>query len=301
MSKYQEQLNYLDPKTIDVVLYHGGCPDGFGSAFAAWLLLSYSGKEIKYQGVNHLSALPDVRGKRVILLDICFKSQVIQDMIQTADKLLVIDHHHTAMQELEHIPTKHKIFDMNHAGCILAWDYFFGTTSKPTPQFLYYIEDRDLWVWKLTKSKEICAAIDLYPQTFIAWSKFYNQAITTTDLSKQGEAILLYRQRIIDDIVSKSKEICFQGLTCRVVNSTGGALTSDVAVQLLQNHKNIDIAMTWYEDHQTGNMMFSLRSPPHIDCSIIAKLYGGGGHKQACGFSVSLDKHDEIKSIIYKK
>jgi uncharacterized protein len=98
MSKYQEQLNYLDPKTIDIVLYHGGCPDGFGSAFVAWLLLSDSEKEIKYQGVNHLSALPDVRGKRVILLDICFKSQVIQDMIQTADKLLVIDHHHTAMQ-----------------------------------------------------------------------------------------------------------------------------------------------------------------------------------------------------------
>jgi hypothetical protein len=99
---------------------------------------------------------------------------------------------------LEHIPTKHKIFDMNHAGCILAWDYFFGTTSKPTPQFLYYIEDRELCVWKLTKSKEICAAIDLYPQTFIAWSKFYNQ----------GEAILMYRQRIIDDVV---------------VNSTGGS------------------------------------------------------------------------------
>ena len=38
-------------------------------------------------------------------------------------------------------------FDMNHSGARLAWDYFHP--GKEPPKFINYIEDCDLWAWKL--------------------------------------------------------------------------------------------------------------------------------------------------------
>ena len=46
-----------------------------------------------------------------------------------------------------------------------------------------------------------------------------------------------------------------------------------------------------YFQRGDGRWQFSLRSRSDFDCSAVAKLFGGGGHKQAAGFDVaSLDE-----------
>lgn len=287
---------YLDPLSVDLVLYHDKCPDGFGAAFVAWKLL---GSHAEYIGCDYTYCnIPNVQGRRVVILDFSFKANVILKLIKDAERLLVIDNHHTSEIELRQIPEQHKIFNMKHSGCILAWDFFFGNTNRLAPPFLYHIEDRDLWNWNLKHSHEICAALDTYQQTFEQWDTF-TSSDALSKLKLQGESVVRYRQILVDMIVAKSTEIMFEGHRCRVVNATGGSIISNVANQLLKLHPRVTLALTWYEDYPSRKLKVSLRSRPDIDCSIIASKYGGGGHKQASGFFIDFDKKEEFKYLLH--
>ena len=288
---------YFDPSTVNLVLYHDKCPDGFGAAFVAWKKL---GNNAQYIGCDHTySNIPSVKGKRVVILDFSFKSDVTLKMIhgdEKAERLIVIDHHHTSEIELKDVPEQNKIFNMKHSGCILAWDFFYGKTSQMAPPLLYYIEDRDLWRWDLKNSQEICAALDTYPQTFEQWDTFTSPDALSR-LKLQGESVVRYRQSLVDMIVAKSTDVMFEGFRCRVVNANGGTIISNVANQLLVNYPKAVVALTWYEDYPSRQLKVSLRSRPGVDCSAIATKYGGGGHKQASGFFIDFDKKEDFKNL----
>jgi len=270
-----------DPSTVNLVLYHDKCPDGFGAAFAAWKRL---GDSVQYLGCDHgSSTIPDVTGKTVVILDFSFKKEVLRAMIQSAHKLLVIDHHDSAEKELKDIPDEYKIFDMTHSGAILAWNFFHPTILPP--HILLYVEDRDLWTWKLKDSEEICAGLDTIPQSFSEWNLIGVDGIRFLKL--KGESILSYKQVLVESIVSKSVEKIFEGIICRIVNSSGGSIVSQVGDVLLKKF-NVPMAIVWYVDYTTKQVKVSLRSLPGIDCSIVAKKYGGGGHQQSSAFTIPL-------------
>ena len=87
----------LDPNSVDYVIYHAGCTDGFGAAYSAWKCL---GNRAEYHACSHGGDIPDVRGKTVVILDFSFKNDVTKKMIKEAKELLVIDHHKSAVVEL---------------------------------------------------------------------------------------------------------------------------------------------------------------------------------------------------------
>ena len=63
---------------------------------------------------------------------------------------------------------------------------------------------------------------------------------------------------------------------------------SDVGHELLARHENSPF-VAMYFDTKEGGRVYSLRSHPEFDCSVVAKRFGGGGHAQAAGFNVSCD------------
>ena len=69
----------LEPSSIDVVIYHADCTDGFGAAFAAWKLL---GNKAEYHACKHGTKPPDVRGKTVAILDFSFDNSTIKVGVQ---------------------------------------------------------------------------------------------------------------------------------------------------------------------------------------------------------------------------
>ena len=56
----------LEPSSVDCVIYHANCTDGFGSAFSAWKLL---GNRAEYYACGHGDKPPNVKGKNVVILD----------------------------------------------------------------------------------------------------------------------------------------------------------------------------------------------------------------------------------------
>jgi hypothetical protein len=274
-------MNLIEPNSVDLVIYHAGCTDGFGAAYSAWKLL---GNRSQYYACRHGQDPPNVKGKSVAILDFSFKNGVTKRMIKDAKALIVIDHHKSAVVELHDIPNTH--FDMNHSGARLAWDFFHP--GKEAPKFINYIEDRDLWKWVLPYSREFSAAFDMIPFEFEEFEKFEDNSVFD-DTVKRGSYILAYSKIVVKKVSEKAASRKFRGMNVLVVNSSHWM--SEIGASL---SPKCDFAMIWYYCHETETTRVSLRSfHDAVDVSEIAKTFGGGGHKKAAGFELPPGNHVE--------
>jgi oligoribonuclease NrnB/cAMP/cGMP phosphodiesterase (DHH superfamily) len=249
------------------VLYHKNCADGFCAAYMCWLKFK---DKAEYIAVQYGEDPPDVTGHDVMVVDFSYKREVLEGMRSVAKSLIVLDHHKTAHAELVGLP--YCIFNMDKSGARLTQEYLFGPEDD---NFLVdYTEDRDLWRWKLPYSREVSAAIASWPFDFDVWHKFnYN------DLRSEGAAILRYQDTVIRKHCESPKKVHIQGHLVPIVNAT--TVISEIGNVLCQGHP---FSASWF--YVDGKYVYSLRSAEDgIDVSEIAKVYGGGGHKHAAGFS----------------
>jgi len=264
----------LEPSSVNCVIYHADCTDGFGSAYSAWKLL---GNRAEYYPCKHGQEPPDVKGKNVVILDFSFSNAITKKMIEEANDLMVIDHHKSAVVELHDI--SNTIFDMSKSGATLAWDFFHP--GKEAPKFIQYITDRDLWKWELPYSKEFSAAFDMVPFEFEEFEKFEDDSVFD-DAVKRGSYILAYSKTVVKKVCDKASERRIGGKHVMVVNSSHWM--SEIGAKL---SPDCDYALIWYYDHNDKKIKVSLRSfHEHVDVSDVSKKFGGGGHKKAAGFTL---------------
>lgn len=267
----------IDPHSVDLVIYHANCTDGFGAAYAAWKLL---GDRATYFPAKYGEAPPDVKDKCVVVLDFSYDNATTKRMIADARSFLVIDHHKSAMVELHDVSCTH--FDMNHSGAMLSWKFFHP--GKDAPRMIKHIEDRDLWKWEIPYSKEFAAAFDMVPFDFEEFDKYLDDS-AVDDAQERGAYILAYSKTVISKIAKNAHARKLHGKDVLVVNSPhwmseiGNALST-----------RCDFAVIWYYDHSTRQVKVSLRAHhDDADVSEVAKKYGGGGHRKAAGFALPPD------------
>jgi oligoribonuclease NrnB/cAMP/cGMP phosphodiesterase (DHH superfamily) len=279
-------MSSFDPNSVNMVIYHADCTDGFGAAYAAWSRL---GNRADYHACKHGTPPPDVTGKVVVILDFSFDNATTKKMIEDAAELIVIDHHKSAMVELHDISHTH--FDMTKSGAMLSWEYFHP--GKEPPKFIRYIQDRDLWKWELEYSKEFSAAFDMVPFEFEEFEKFEDDSVFD-DARKRGSFILAYSKTVVKKVSEQAQLRKMGGKDVLVVNSSHWM--SEIGARLAPD---CDFALIWYWDHETQDTKVSLRAfHEMVDVSEIAKQFGGGGHKKASGFQLPKNKH--IESIFDK-
>jgi len=271
----------FEPNSVNCVIYHANCTDGFGAAYAAWKCL---GNRAEYHACKHGTPPPDVKGKNVVILDFSFDNVTTKKMIEEAGSLLVIDHHKSAMVELHDISNTY--FDMTKSGAMLAWGFFHP--GKEPPKFIQYIQDRDLWKWELPYSKEFAAAFDMIPFEFEEFEKFEDDSVFD-DACKRGSYILAYSKTVVKKVCEKASHRKMGGKDVLVVNASHWM--SEIGARLAPD---CDFAMIWYWDHDVQHTKVSLRAfHDTVDVSEISKKFGGGGHKKAAGFQLPKNKHIE--------
>ena len=271
----------LEPTSVNCVIYHADCTDGFGAAYSAWKQL---GNRAEYHACKHGTTPPDIKDKNVVILDFSFDNATTKSMIEEANSLLVIDHHKSAMVELHDISNTH--FDMTKSGAMLAWEFFHP--GKEPPKFIKYIQDRDLWKWELEYSKEFSAAFDMVPFEFEEFEKFEDDSVFD-DAVKRGSYILAYSKTVIKKVCEKASRRKLGGKDVLVVNASHWM--SEIGARLAPD---CDFAMIWFWDHEDQVTKVSLRAfHDSVDVSEIAKKYSGGGHKKASGFQLPKNKHVE--------
>ncbi len=264
----------LDPNSINLVIYHGNCTDGFGAAYAAWKLL---GDRAEYHAAKYGEPPPDVTGKNVVVLDFSYDNATTKQMMKDAKGFLVVDHHKSAMIELHDVTCTH--FDMNHSGAMLSWRFFHP--GKEAPRLIKFIEDRDLWKWEIPYSKEFSAAFDMVKFDFEEFDKYLDDS-AVDDAQERGAYILAYSKTVISKIAKHATSRKLGGKDILVVNSPHWM--SEIGNTL---GPRCDFAVIWYWDHDTRQVKVSLRAHhDDADVSEVAKRYGGGGHRKAAGFSL---------------
>ncbi len=262
-----------------VVFYHKDCWDGFGGAWAAWRRL---GNKADYVGLQP-GAPPDleVKDKEVYLIDTAFPVPAMKKLLKNNLKVVLLDHHFSNREVAKIVPEK--LFEMDHSGSVLAWKYFHP--KKPTPVFLKYVEDADIWRWALPGSKAMAMLREGLAYDFKAWSKWVKDCEDRKKLKAHiihGQQLLDYSAALQNRAIKNAQVVEFAGHKCLAVNSP--LLHSDIGNKLSKLMPPFGIVWSEKSDIRT----FSLRSNGKFDVSVLAQKYGGGGHKAAAGFAMEL-------------
>lgn len=257
------------------VIYHGNCYDGFGAAFAVWQRFP----DAKYIPALYSDSVPDLPSDaEVLICDFSYKRPVLLALKASVKNLMVLDHHKTAQAELEGLDFVH--FDMSKSGSVLAYEWVHPQTPY-IPIFFLYLQDRDLWQFKLEGSHAVHAALTSYPFEFEVWSKLSQ---STTDLVAEGCVVLRHINQLVDLVTAKPMFLSVVGYTVPVVNCCFAF--SEMPHALCKKYPDYPFDAYYYD--RAGIRQWGLRSIGDFDVSVLAKKMGGGGHKNAAGFEVKL-------------
>jgi uncharacterized protein len=311
-----------------LIIYHAHCMDGFGAAFAAWLHFGDGAEYLpmSYGDVNSddekIEFIRCIAHREIYILDFSFSRELTEMVINLAQKVIWLDHHRSAFEmwcpgEYNYYATnseseKYYIkLDNNKSGVLLAWEYF--NPYVDVPMLFKIIDDRDRWQFKLQDTKAICAAIFAQREwTFHQWlmdflpigvdncTEMIGGATQYARLYLMGTAILKAEQSIIDGTLSGEAVYCAPtGITGPIdvvaelpMPMIGLAINTNVLISDVGNElakQSGTFGLVWHmKDHEIAKC--SLRSIGDYDVSGLAKCFGGGGHKNAAGFEISVHK-----------
>jgi uncharacterized protein len=264
------------------IIYHGNCYDGWGAAYIAKQKFSNA---ILLPGVygNPMPEVPD--GATVYMVDISYPRPQMEALAGRCN-LRVLDHHKTAQAALEGFPNT--VFDMNRSGAMLSWNEFFP--GRAAPKLIQYVQDQDLWTWKLPDSQPICTYIRSFPRTMEDWRYVYSELESNFDSCVyQGNAIMRSEEQRVSEMCEQVQWRKLAGYTVPVVNAS--VQFSAVPNELCERHPEAPFA-AYYFDRGDGIRQWGLRSVGAFDVSEIAKQFCGGGHKNAAGFQTKLQFED---------
>ena len=267
-----------------VVLHHAD-NDGFGAAYAHWMLGKDQYQELAttYIPVQYGQIVPrDVYGAdEVYILDFSYSREIVEEIKASCGNLVIIDHHKTAQEALAGLPYAH--FNMEKSGAVLAWEYFIGEGTK-VPLILQYVQDYDLWKFEMHNSREVNLALSNIDLTFNAWFMFDFELRTSYEsIVSAGIALNRYKNRLIDSICAKAEFKDEHGH--KVAQVYTPILQSDVGSELAAS---CDYVRIYSKDLNQKLLIVSLRSKGDFDVSEIAKKFGGGGHKNAAGYTLPI-------------
>ena len=281
-----------DPRPL--ILYHGRhCPDGFAAALAAWLF--YAG-QAEFVGLDHgdiksVTDLPALEGRAVYILDFSFSPEIMRSIEERAAKLVMLDHHKSAADKLTGFSCRCGIvhFDMKKSGARLAWEFF--QPEQAVPDLVRLVEDRDIWVWQYPESAGFLAALDMEPFEFARWREIAAfDAVQLSTYIERGRAMDEKFSKLASGIAEGAQPIIFNGVRGLMVNAPGvfHSLIGDILCK-----QSGTFALMWSAD-KSGLIKLGLRSERGFNCIPLAESMGGGGHAQACGFKMGLDRLPEL-------
>lgn len=279
----------LQPYEVNYVIYHGGCQDGFASAFCAWRYFSLKGgiNNITFKSAQYGDLPPsDLIGRNVLICDFSYHKDAIKEIMST-NRLLIIDHHKSSMKNLSGVPSDNKIFDMDHSGCYLTWKYFFP--EQIIPPLFEYIEDNDIWKKQLDGTNEFYSWFQTVEMKFEEYDKYIDPQLLRWAIQTTGFYYLAHDRFFINQAIKKATlklvSIARKYYVAAFVNSS--ILKSEIGNEVLKAYPQADFAAIYSVVDKRNATNFSLRSmDDRADVSEIAEVFGGGGHRNASGLRI---------------
>lgn len=293
----------------DVCFYHFPCIDGFASAMAVHM----KWPDVELRPINYgretKDKLHNVYGMKILFVDFFPGAEWIKKLIDSECHITVLDHHKTAMEEAIDLLKRRLIsgiFDMERSGAGITWDVLHG--NKTRSRMINYIEDRDLWKFNYIKrTKDFHAFIASHPYDLDHWINIHNTIRNNDNLYRmlsEGAAIRrkhvkdcneyinellqwwhfdpdepFHRAELCGDVEKIQNKAYYRVPVLNIPYTHG----SEACHLLLEKFPQAPFA-GYYVD-LNGIRKWGFRSENNrVDASAVAKMRGGGGHRNACGF-----------------
>lgn len=278
-------------QSAPVVIYHGGCPDGFAAALSAWLHFGGAGE---YIPMVHAQNLPDLTGKDVFMLDIAFDRDKMEKASAQAKRLVVLDHHQSAADALHGFKCRcgSITFDFLKSAARMSWEYFHPGTELPA--LIAHVEDRDLLKWMLEDTCGYLAALDVGPYNFNRWAGVMGMHPEALErFMARGQAMHTQSKKLAAEMANDATPIEILGHKGLMANAPN-VFHSAVGELLLKRCGTY--ALLWCLEGGGARIKVGLRGAEDFDVIPLATAFGGGGHPYAAAFRLPLDRISDLLS-----
>lgn len=274
-----------------ICIYHKNCTDG--TTAAAVLLLKYP--ECKLYNLDHNYKSEDIdnilqdvdKDTTVFIVDFSLKENDLKRVVDTAGEVINIDHHISVKQMLEEFSKKYAnfkfVFDNDSSGASLTYRYFFGSDI---PKLIRYVEDKDIWRWEFGEETK---DVNNYLFLFTNKPDKIKDLILSGELEEiiqKGKVISEYTNYLINGFVDKSKDLFIKIGDYKVRAYNAGLFQSEIGNILSSKFEQAVCLFSINGDYaKLSFRSLDGHNPSALD---LAKLLGGGGHRNAAGASLSL-------------
>ena len=252
----------------------------------------------------------------IYCVDFSFNRELTLELCKKAKLVYVLDHHKTANENLHDLKTHYNfnfIYDVEKSGASIVNDFCrthlsIGENIKLTQQniinqIVAMVEDRDLWKFKLKDSKEFAEYVfayvepnDIKKMTEILFKYNFDNL---KEICQMGETIMHYKNNLIKKKLDSYAPIYFHvdNKKLLIINETQPDLVSQLGNELC---KKYDVPICLYkisgsESSSELSVALSFRSMDHLDpVDVVARLFNGGGHRNAAGGECSLDRFIDL-------
>lgn len=274
-----------------ICIYHSRDLDGWTSA----AIVKNKNPQAELIGYDYGQPIPTIPDDSdVVMVDISFP---MNEMVLLSKRvnLCWIDHHISAINEYNALPEEDKwnaYLENDIAACELTYYYYNPNLlfhKHAFPLGIKLLGEYDTWRksdlerWESFvlpyqyAMRNRCSSPD---DINIDWLLNRHEIYKVVD---EGRAILNYQRKQYSLQAKSAFELDFNGLKAIAINA--GYCNSMIFDSVYDSTKH-DIMLTFsFNGDRWYCSLYSTKDD--IDCSIIAKSYGGGGHKKASGFQAT--------------
>lgn len=243
------------------------------------------------------------KDEKVVIVDFSLKPDVMNKLLDITKNVTWIDHHATAeLYPYQHLNGLRDFKDKSKSGCELTWEYFYPNVKMPMA--IQLIGDLDKWALKYgTHSFQFFEGIKLYdntPTSNIWFPLLLDDAEFCNKITEEGKISIRYRNSYCKDLINTygyeaEIEYCEEDEITKKVKGFACNQFMFGSKGFLEKYDDYPLCFSYIHDGE--NFTVSMYSNT-IDVSVIAKYYGGGGHRGAAGF---ICKQLPFKKIIKEK
>lgn len=263
---------------------------------------------IDFIGYNYGQPIPDLSEyDEVIMVDVSFPPEKMYEMY---DKLTWIDHHISAINSVDYTIKGNRT--VNFAACELTWKYFFP--NEPMPEIVRLLGRYDCFGHKETDEEQKVLefqygarqCITNYEEAYEWLTRRSSEEVHIDIIHKQGIAIYQY-------LCTEAKQTYKNGFEIKLVEEITDPIGKNIVNRKFicvnkERFNPINFGIDYHKDGYDGCACYHFNGTKWsfsfyndngiVDCSIIAKQFGGGGHKGAAGCIVD---NDTMLKIINNK
>lgn len=297
-----------------LVIHHNDMDGRCAAAIASRALSAYNTK-VEFVEMDYNKPFPLIKNdvNEVFILDFSFKKNDMDKLISLVgkDNITWIDHHVSSIADLRDYDYLKGIRSIDYCGAKLTWMYFNEEKDMDCiPVVVDYVDDYDRWQMKYTNDTlnlfEYLNGLPLGNITGYVWSDLLGrEGYEVTPLIKMGSELRERRYdelRIIINELGKKSTIVWNGVeySCININSSYLKSTSQMG-DIIIGEYGMDIAHMYHEKVDSNNFLVrvhQLRTKKGIDIAAdIAMKQGGGGHKNASGWTDIIVNYDHMDKL----